>query len=295
MPGDLEHVQPGQSVRPSAGDWNAFCDAARVHRDGRRPPKGHLKPGADGGAVLVKNSSGSDCAQFEVLGIDGVVIAPADNEAEFRQRVALVGVTPSAEDWGKFVVLQGPIPNGGIGLGVIAGATVVQIDVQNENDWYADMKDGDRSQLESAPEYGAARIFWKESGTGTKWAVVRLGAYRNQMGFWAEITGNTSLGNNRWSYTFKQKYKNGASYGAWADWTGGITGTAYNSVEDMNTGAGVEGNGVDVSHLDTADYTFSIRPAPTGLIVRMVWVWDYSGGQWEYWFAYENGVDGTCD
>ncbi len=297
MPSGFDHVSPGGTLRSvPAPVWNAMLDAAKAYRQGGQGFA--AGPGRDraGGPVLVRNDSGEDCAQFDVLGIDGVVIAPADNESEFRQRVALAGIIPSADDhWGRFVVLQEPIPNGGCGLGMVTGATVARVDVQNANDWYADVADGNRTQLKSAADYGAARLLWKEAGTGTKWAVVRLGAYRNQADFWAEITGATDLGNNRWSYSFKQKYKNGAGYGAWADWDGGVTGTAYNSIEDMNSGSGVQGNGVDVANLDTADYTFTLQPAPTGLIVRMAWVWDYSNETWEYWFAYENGVDGTCD
>ncbi len=113
--------------------------------------------------------------------------------------------------------------------------------------------------------------------------------------FWAEITGNTSLGNNQWTYSFKEVEKTGAGYGGWTDVDNGLTGTdtAYNFIEDMNDGLTVEGNGVDLDNLDTADYTFTIQPAPTGLTVEMYEV--FNGTDMEHWFMYENGVDGTCD
>ncbi len=113
--------------------------------------------------------------------------------------------------------------------------------------------------------------------------------------FWAEITGNTSLGSNQWTYSFKEVEKTSAGYGGWTDIDNGRTGTdtAYNFIEDMNDGLTTEGNGVDVDNLDTADYTFTIQPAPTGLTVEMHEI--FNGTDMEFWFMYENGVDGTCD
>lgn len=113
--------------------------------------------------------------------------------------------------------------------------------------------------------------------------------------FWAEITGSTSLGNNQWTYSFKEKKKTSAGYGGWEDISGGRTGTdtAYNFIENMNDGLTTEGNGVDLDNLDTADYTFTIQPAPAGVIVELGAVWN--GATEEYWFGYCNGIDGTCD
>jgi len=119
-------------------------------------------------------------------------------------------------------------------------------------------------------------------------------------GFWAEITGNASDGTNRWKYAFSEVYKSSSGYGGWAMLSGGRSGTtstnpARNTIEDMNTGADahVEGCGVDVDHLDTTDWTFEIMPCTTG---NIVWMREVAQGEsTEYWFSYENGVDGECD
>ena len=121
-------------------------------------------------------------------------------------------------------------------------------------------------------------------------------------GFWAEITGNATDGTNRWKYAFSEAHKTSAGYGGWATLGGGRSGTtgsgpARNTIEDMNTGADahVEGNGVDPANLDPAETgsdTFAIMPCTSGNIVRMHEV-DRSGTT-EYWFSYENGVDGDC-
>ena len=121
-------------------------------------------------------------------------------------------------------------------------------------------------------------------------------------GFWAEITGNAADGTNRWKYAFSEVYKSSAGYGGWATLTGGRSGTtstgpARNTIEDMNTGADahIEGNGVDPANLDPAETgsdTFAIMPCTSGNIVQMREV--DRGETIEYWFSYENGVDGDC-
>ena len=112
--------------------------------------------------------------------------------------------------------------------------------------------------------------------------------------FWAKITGCSTLGNNRFSYNFLEVDKTAAGYGGWSTWGDGETGTAYNTIEDMNDGSGIEGNGVDVSAPDFAG--FFIAPAPVGAIVMVEKLDFYASGTEiiEYWFQYENGIRGTC-
>ena len=102
---------------------------------------------------------------------------------------------------------------------------------------------------------------------------------------------------NRWTYTFTELAATGkaAGYDGWGNKTGGRTGTAYNFVEDGNTNAGgvPEMNGVDPNNLIDVDYIASIQPAQIGVIVVMYEI-IIAGGGMEYWFSYENGVDGFC-
>ena len=119
---------------------------------------------------------------------------------------------------------------------------------------------------------------------------------RGAAGFWARITAGAADGEgatNRWVYTFEEAEKAGAGYGGWGELSGGRTGDAYNSLENMNSAAGVQGNGVDVANLDTDDFTFAIQRAPNGAVVWMRAV--PRNGSTEYWFQYANGVDGSCD
>src|SRR5437870_2634733 len=63
---------------------------------------GDLKKGPDplrynrGDICLVQNNSGSNVDQFGILQVSAPLILPADNENEFRTRIALAGVTPSS-------------------------------------------------------------------------------------------------------------------------------------------------------------------------------------------------------
>jgi hypothetical protein len=96
MPGDdLKKVQRGQTLRIPASAYNAFIDAAADYRQRTLGIAGQYKPrDTRGGVILVRNDTGSAQAQFAVLGIGEIVIAPDDNEAEFRNRIVLAGVAP---------------------------------------------------------------------------------------------------------------------------------------------------------------------------------------------------------
>ncbi len=51
-----------------------------------------------------------------MLGIDGPIFTPVDSEDGFKNRVALVGVTPAnPTHLGRFAILLEPIANGKIG------------------------------------------------------------------------------------------------------------------------------------------------------------------------------------
>jgi len=119
-------------------------------------------------------------------------------------------------------------------------------------------------------------------------------------GFWAKITGHTTDGTNRWLYTFVSVIKNGYGYGTWVEESDPFAGDARNTLEDMNSNSGVQGTGVDLVNLPDG---FEIKPVPTNAIIRMyqVYVTESSSSSSssgtsnpEYWFSYENAVDGDC-
>lgn len=171
----LRHVQRGQPLRIPAADWNAIVDATRAHLEDQLGNGGTTTSGGkQAGVVFVKNASGAAVDRFAVLGIGGPIITPTDNADEFKRQVAVSGVTPTSGHAGKFVILLEPAPSGGIVRAVVAGVSIVKVNVIAAAHEFAEVKAGDAAKLDSAAQ-GTARILWKESGTGDKWAIVRLG------------------------------------------------------------------------------------------------------------------------
>jgi len=172
----MKKVKSGDPLVIPASTFNAFIDAAQAHQAGQRAVGGEgIRTFGHTATVRIRNDSGADIGRFGVLGIDGPVIGPDANLVEFQGRPTLKGVTPVAGTHdGKFVVLLDPIGNGRIGRGCAGGVTVARVDVSDAAHGYADIDDGDASHLASASS-GAAKILWKESGTGEKWALVTIG------------------------------------------------------------------------------------------------------------------------
>ncbi len=173
----LAKVSPGQPLRVSAESFNAFIDAANAHRAGQ------LGVGAEGtttgrtaGIVTVRNDSGSDQDRFAVLGIADPLIMPADNPTAFQERVALALAEPDEEAHAdRFCILQEPIAAGALGRGLILGVSPVRLEVTAEDDRTAMIVSAQTLSLTTGSS-GAARILWKEPGTGQKWGIVQIPA-----------------------------------------------------------------------------------------------------------------------
>jgi hypothetical protein len=173
----LAKVVPGQRIRSlPANDWNSFADAARANQgeqfnqatDGELPEMSPV-------VVLVKNATGGHLPRYSVLGIDGPVADPQSQPDQFKNQITLVGVAPTDSHCGRFVILKDDLAAGFVGEAVIAGACLVRVSVPSgaEEFQFANVAPGDTAAL-AARVIGGARILWRESGVGTKWAVVRL-------------------------------------------------------------------------------------------------------------------------
>lgn len=124
--------------------------------------------------IRIQNNTNSACSIYEVLGIDGSYYDPATALSSFKQgEPILKGILPDINvHVGKFAVLLEPLPAGSVGAACICGVCQVQINVVDANDEYADVKDG--SKILQSATTGSARILYKQPGTGTVWAIVRL-------------------------------------------------------------------------------------------------------------------------
>jgi hypothetical protein len=171
----LAKVSPGQPLRIPADTFNAFVDAAVAYqatRTSRQADGGANLPTA--GVIIVRNDSGADQDRFAVLGIGTPLILPTENAAAFQERVAMALVAPDADAHvDRICILQEPIAAGKLGRGLILGITPVRLNVQAEDDRVAAVVTGETSSLKTGST-GAARILWKEAGTGEVWGIVQI-------------------------------------------------------------------------------------------------------------------------
>jgi len=170
----MKRVQAGDEVVLSANAYNAWCDAAEDLQR-RRMSQSAVSQAErrDADIVLVRNDSGADIGRFGVLGIDGPIISPEDNPDEFKRRVTISGVVPTSTHSDSFVVLLEPLAAGQIGEAIISGVCQVQVNVVSSSATTCGAVAGDLEKLTTGK--GSTPIIWKESGTGTKWAIVRIG------------------------------------------------------------------------------------------------------------------------
>lgn len=171
MAGDaFKKVLAGQKLQIPAAAYNAFLEQAR-------PAKAEFGAEARGSRgwpwVRVKNTSGAARARFSILGIDTPIVTPTANLGEFKRGVALKGITPTtASHTAKFVVLDEPLANNKTGWAIAAGPAICKVTGAAQS--FAEVTNSDATKLTMSAT-GSARVLWAESGTGERWAVVRLG------------------------------------------------------------------------------------------------------------------------
>jgi hypothetical protein len=168
----------GDRLRISARQYNSAVKAGEAHNASQlsRTCDRVYRP-LPAGQVWLKNTTANDRARFEILGLGDPLFTPTENADEFKSSIAFKGAAPSfaSHFGGLFFVLLEPISAGDVGLAIIQGIANVQIDVKDADHEFADIEDAATDTLRSYCA-GSARILWKESGTGDKWARVLLGA-----------------------------------------------------------------------------------------------------------------------
>ena len=242
MAGTLQKVSPGDPLRIPATTFNTFIDVARDHQqrqhDARRRAQ-HAQ--LNTGIVAVLNESGADRERFDVLGISGVIIKPADNAEEFQQRVTVRGVVPTSAHVGRFVVLFEPLSASRIGQALIDGVCVARVRMDDEDHQHAEIAAGDAAQLYSGAN-GSAQLLWVEpvedrADPEVAWAVVRLGGGDSAGGVasaaFARITSKSGT---------EPPYRYAAAQGAMdedGNWSSVGGGEVYNNVFNLEEqGAG---------------------------------------------------------
>ena len=184
MAAPARRVQPGEPLAIPAAVWNDLVAMLRERgREGTLRP-GPAPGGRGGGLVLVRNSSGQDVGWFGILGVDGVVYTPEDNEAGFLGQPVLDGKKPTEDHRGRFVVVLEPIAAGAVGRAIAQGLTPVRVQVaEGEEDLeFADVctDEGEECLYLVMAGQGAAQVLWLDAATDppadpdVRWALVRL-------------------------------------------------------------------------------------------------------------------------
>lgn len=138
--------------------------------------------------VWIKNTTASKVSAYGVLGIDSPITSPGSSDTSpstvsFRQVIRFKGVSPSTSTphYGKFAVLQEPAAAGRTVRACIGGVCLAKLNIQDADDVACDISNGVTSYLDTQ-QHGAARILWKESGTGAgKWGLIHIGSWANIM------------------------------------------------------------------------------------------------------------------
>ena len=160
----FRHAHPGDPLKISATDWNGAMDAAAAVRQGltsrtfATPRDVHSST-----IVKIKNSSGADRKQYDLLGLAGPLITPAANPIQFDQEIVFNGFAVNAAYLGQFAVLQEPVKAGQIGRACVAGVTQARLAIANAYDQFSDVTT-DPTQLQTAPG-GSAQILWNPGAT----------------------------------------------------------------------------------------------------------------------------------
>jgi len=278
----LNQVRPNTPLNIPASSWNEIVRHVRGHTQNGGGGAGDIPPrsldGTQQTLVKVQNNSGSALARYGILGISGFKVDPGSiggESQQWLQQPIITGTTPAIDDHrSKFVVAIEPIANGEYGWACASGIVQVKVNIVDaDHHGYAELKDADATQLESGL-MGSARILQKQSGTGTKWALVRLGDQR-EVTYRARITGHATLDSGsatvgggpsvtvayKWKYSFTEVERSGDGF---SDVSGGRTGT---------TGSGYAINLREANHtaryswsrdIENSDYSANDRPMPIG-------------------------------
>lgn len=166
---------------PSAQQLNSWIEAAE--RVDAAPGKKRRGAAHNPNVIRIRNDSGADLADPRpILAIGEPILDPsdADGEAMALERPVFEGLPwdDADADFRKFAVLQGPVEEDRTTEAIMCGLTWVKVNVTADTDLavyaYAEPEDESIMRLVGA---GCARVIWRASGTGEKWALVTIGAY----------------------------------------------------------------------------------------------------------------------
>lgn len=234
MSDPLASVTPGDPPPLRADTWNGVLEAARAHRAGKRGGLGadneHTPP-VPSLVVWVKNMTGGSLPSFSVVALGEPVISAVTYPHDVNRGPVFPGTAPAAATDSFAVLLEPASASSSSGRqivqAVVMGVVACDLNVTDEDHEFAKPAVGITATLASADD-GPARIIWKDTGTGTKRAVVLLVGSGAGSAFPAELTSGYASG-----YSWKKLELSGTAF---VDVSPAVTGTnnAY-SVDDSES------------------------------------------------------------
>ncbi len=168
--------QRGDPLSISARDWTDMQRVVDKFRNGGVSFQAPAQQSSLRSPTIVKvlNDTGDPLEQCGIVGLGEPVILPADNEMEFIRNIAFKIVPPTTGRWG---VLQSPVAAGEITTAIVAGVVACKINVISalKPNLFADAVNLDFAELQVSDVGGNAQILWRAGGTGTQWAIARIG------------------------------------------------------------------------------------------------------------------------
>lgn len=176
----MHKPRAGQPISHSARDWAQIVDAVKRDRDSRLNQSADLDlPELSQTKILVKNESGGALPRFSILALGEPWQTPDDDLPQFQRQIVFRGDEPGVyHDAPRdgFCVLLEPAQANDVVEAVAFGLVPVLLDVRDAAHGYAEVKDSSSAKLQTCnTSHAAARIIWKEPGTGDQWAVVAIG------------------------------------------------------------------------------------------------------------------------
>lgn len=179
---NLKRIPVGAAVRGWPSEtWDTICTAVEQlpqFTGSGRAARSKSPTTEPHHAVWMQNDTAAEVARGNVLGIDTIVqdlTISGNVDTITSQRPALSCIEPEVLlHTQKLVVPLQHIEAGGQGWAAIGGLTWVLVDVTDADHTHARIDNGE--VLLVSGTYGAP-IVVKQSGTGTKWALVNLAGY----------------------------------------------------------------------------------------------------------------------
>ena len=168
--------QSGDPLAISARDWSDMQRVVDKFRNGGVSFQADALQSTYRSPAIIKvlNDTAGPLEQCAIVGLGEPVILPTDNEMEFIRNIAFRIVPPLPGRWG---VLQSPVAAGEITTAIVAGVAACKINVISalKPNTFADAVAPDFAELKVSDSNGNAQILWRAGGTGSQWAIVRIG------------------------------------------------------------------------------------------------------------------------